>query len=421
MNGNQTRPHVVIVGAGFGGLRAARALENAPVDVTLVDRNNFHLFQPLLYQVATAGLSTDEIAQPVRAILSRQANLEFRMAEVRAVDFDARSVQTSAGQIPYDYLILAAGGATHFFGSQQLARHAFGLKDLHDAEQIRNHLLHLCEEALFERDEQRRRSMLTFVVAGGGPTGVESAGAIAEMVRSVLQRDYPGLDETKTRVILLEAAQRLLPAMPGDLADYTLRALQKLGVEVKLGAAVQSYDGNTVRLSTGESVQAATLIWAAGVRAAPLFDTLPVEKAGQGRVKVLPTLQIPEHPQVFVIGDAAHLPEPLPMIAPVAMQQGTHAAENLKRLIAGQPLEDFSYHDPGLMATIGRSRAVARIGKLKLRGLLAWLAWVAVHVFQLIGFRNRLLVLINWAWSYILYDRPVRMIEHRPRKEWTAG
>jgi NADH dehydrogenase len=410
---------VVIIGAGFGGLRAARALEQAPVDVILVDRNNYHLFQPLLYQVATAGLSTDEIAQPVRAILSRQANLAFRMADVRAVDFDARSVHTSAGPIPYDALILAAGGTTHFFGLQQLAQHAYGLKDLQNAEQIRNHLLHLFEEALYERDEQRLRGMLTFVVAGGGPTGVESAGAIAEMVRSILQRDYPGLDATKTRVILLEAAGRLLPAMPDDLAAYTLSSLEKLGVEVKLGAAVQDYEGKIVRLASGESIPASTLIWAAGVKAAPLFEALPVEKAAQGRVKVLSTLQIPAHPEVFVIGDAAHLPEPLPMIAPVAMQQGRHAAENILRLVAGEPLKDFVYRDPGLMATIGRSRAVAQIGPLKLRGLMAWLAWVVVHIFQLIGFRNRLLVLINWAWSYILYDRPVRMIDHKSRKEWS--
>ncbi len=411
--------HVLIIGAGFGGLRAAHALAKAPVRVTLVDRNNYHLFQPLLYQVATASLSPDEIAQPVRAIFNRQRNLQFRMAEVQQVDLPGRVVQTSAGPLSYDYLIIAAGGDTHYFGMEFVQRNAFGLKEMSDAEAIRNHLLRVCEQALYEHDPQRRRSLLTFVVVGGGPTGVESAGALAELVRNVLPRDYPGLNWEQARVILLEATQRLLPAMPDDLAAYTLKTLRSKGVEVRLGAAVTHYDGRQVQLKEGEPIYANTLIWGAGVKAADLMAGLPLEKGAQGRVKVLPTLQAEGYPQVFVIGDAALLPDedgrPLPMVAPVAMQQGEHASRNLLRLMRGEAPLAFHYQDPGILATIGRSQAVARIGPLHMRGLLAWLAWVVVHIYQLVGFRNRLMVLMDWAWNYIVYDRPVRMIDRVPR------
>lgn len=415
MTHTHEQPHVVIVGAGFGGLRAARALAKAPVRVTLIDRTNYHLFQPLLYQVATASISPDEIAQPVRAILSRQKNLTFRMADVRAVDLAHRQLDTSGGPVAYDYLILAAGGATNYFRLGQLAQHAFGLKDVQDAIRIRNHLLGLCEEALFEQDEQRLRAMLTFVVVGGGPSGVESAGAIAELVRTVLPHDYPGLNLASAPIILLEATDRLLPAMPADLAAYSLRSLEQLGVEVRLGSVVQDYDGHGVLLTSGEIIPTATMIWVAGIKAEPLMESLPVEKGRLGRVIVQPTLQLPGHPEVFVIGDAASLPNDenaqLPMVAPVAMQQGMRAARNLQSLIQGLPLQDFHYRDPGLMATIGRNKAVVHVGPVRLRGLLAWLAWVAVHIFQLIGFRNRMLVLIKWAWNYLLDDRPVRMID----------
>ena len=408
------KQRVVIIGAGFGGLRAARALAKAPVEVTLLDRNNYHLFQPLLYQVATASLSDDEIAQPVRAILNRQRNLEFRMAEVRGVDLDARIVETSVGRVEYDYLVVAAGGVTNFFGMESVERRGLGLKGAPDADAIRNHLLELCEQALYERNPQGRRKLLTFVVAGGGPTGVESAGALAELVRNVLPRDYPGLDWGEARVILLEAAGRLLPAMPESLGDYTLRTLRAKGVEVRFNAGVTGFDGSRITLKEGEPIETNTLIWAAGVKASPLVAGLPLEKGPQGRVKVLPTLQVPGHPEAFVIGDAAFLPDedgkPLPMVAPVAMQQGVQAARNLLRQMNGKPLEDFHYHDPGTMATIGRSQAVAWIGPLRLRGLIAWLAWVVVHIYQLVGFRNRLMVLLDWAWNYIVYDRPVRMI-----------
>ena len=415
-----TLPHVVILGAGFGGLRAARALAKSPVKVTLVDRNNYHLFQPLLYQVATASLSADEIAQPVRAILGRQRNLEFRMAEARGIDLDRRTLHTSHGDLPYDYLILAAGGVTNTFGMESVARNGLGMKEIGDAEAIRNHILRLCEEALDEHDPARLGAMLTFVVAGGGPTGVESAGAIAELVHNVLPRDYPGAYLSQARVVLLEAADRLLPAMPESLSAHTLRTLRQKDVQVRFGAAVSGFDGRAVQLKGGEEIPARTLIWAAGIQAAGLARELPLEKGSQGRVKVEPTLQVAGRLEVFVIGDAAYLLDtdgrPLPMVAPVAMQQGVKAARNIARILQGRAPEIFRYRDPGTMATIGRSQAVAQIGPLKLHGLVAWLAWVAVHIYQLVGFRNRLLVMMDWAWNYFVYDRPVRMIDPQPRR-----
>lgn len=415
------RSHIVIVGAGFGGLRAARTLKGTGVRVTLIDRNNFHLFQPLLYQVATAGLAPDEIAQPVRAMLQKQPNLEFRIAAARGVDFERRELDTERGPLAYDYLILAAGGATNFFGLAGLAnppRGLFGLKTLDDAEAIRNHLLSMCEQALDEPDAERRRALLTFAIAGGGPSGVESAGAVAELVEHILPRDYPSLDPAAVRVILLEAGTRLLPAMPETLANFTTQALRRKGVEVRLGAAVEAYDGQTVRLQGGELLPARTLVWAAGVRAAPLYEGLALDRGSLGRVLVDPTLQVPGRPEVFVIGDAALCMgadgKALPMVAPVAIQQGESAARSVLRLIAGEEPLSFIYHDPGVMATIGRSQAVARLGPLNLRGLLAWLAWVVVHIFQLVGFRNRLLVMVDWAWNYFAYDRPVRRLARSP-------
>ena len=420
MKNNGTLPRVVIVGAGFGGLRAARALAKSPVRVTLLDRNNYHLFQPLLYQVATASLSADEIAQPVRAILGRQRNLDFRMAEVRGVDLDERVLDTSGGPIPYDMLVLAAGGVTNTFGLELVERNGLGMKDVADAQAIRSHILRLVEEALDEHNPARLRAMLTFVVAGGGPTGVESAGAIAELVHNVLPRDYPGEHLSQARVVLLEAAGRLLPAMPESLADHTLRTLQQKEVEVRFGAAVSGFDGRVVQLKGGEEIPARTLIWAAGIKAAGLVSALPLDKGSQGRVKVEPTLQVPGRPEVFVIGDAAYLldaeGQPLPMVAPVAMQQGELVGRNITRILRGEVPRAFRYRDPGTMATIGRSQAVAHIGPVKLHGLIAWLAWVAVHIYQLVGFRNRLAVMMDWAWNYFVYDRPVRMIDARERR-----
>ena len=406
--------HVAIVGGGFGGLRAARRLAKAPVHITLLDRNNYHLFQPLLYQVATAGISPTDVAYPLRSIFRRQKNLEYRMAEVTRVDLNNRRLETTNGSLDYDYLILAVGGETNYFGLESVAANAFGLKGLEDASPIRDHLLHLFEQAALVSDPVTRQALLTFVVVGGGPTGVEMAGAISELIRLVLTKDFPDQDFSHSRVLLLEATDRLLAAMPAGLGQATREALKKKGVEVRFGAAVESFDGQTVKLHGGETIPTHTLIWAAGVRSAALVDTLGLPQAAQQRVRVEPTLQLPGHPEVYVIGDATYLEDenkaPLPMVAPVAMQQGEHAADNLVQALHEQPQISFHYHDPGTMATIGRNQAVAWIGPLQLHGFLAWVAWLVVHIFQLIGFRNRLLVLINWAWDYFFYDRAVRLI-----------
>jgi len=407
-------PRVVIVGGGFGGLQAARSLAKAPVKITLIDRNNYHLFQPLLYQVATAGVSPTDVAYPLRSIFRRQNNLEFRMAEVTNVDLVNKKVITNSGEVQYDLLILAVGGETNYFGLESVTTHAFGLKGIDEASRIRDHLLHQFEQAALITDPAARQAMLTFVITGGGPTGVELSGAISELIRLVLAKDFPGQDFSQARILLLEAADRLLAAMPADLGQATVKALQKKGVEVRFGAAVESYDGVEVHLKGGEIIPASTLIWAAGVRSANLIDSLGLPQVSQRRVKVEPTLQAGGHPDVYIIGDAAYLTDdkgaPLPMVAPVAMQQGKHAAENILRTLKSQPLTAFQYKDPGTMATIGRNQAVAWLGPLHLHGFLAWVAWLVVHIYQLIGFRNRILVLVNWAWDYFFYDRAVRLI-----------
>src|SRR5216117_1891243 len=310
------RPTVVIVGAGFGGLRAARALRTAPVDVVLLDRHNYHLFQPLLYQVATAGLEPEQIAKPVRAILRRQPNFEFRMVEVTGVDFATRQVATDHGPVPYDFLILALGGETNYFGMESILRHGFGLKGVVDAVAIRNHVLRCFERAMLEPDAERRRALLTFVVVGGGPTGVEMAGALSELIRLVLVKDYPRLNVKDVRILLLEATDRLLGGMPARLGEAAAETLWRKKVEVRFGAAVEDYDGERVRLKGGEVIPARTLIWAAGARAVSLTGRLGLPTGRQGRIRVEPTLQVGAHPEIYVIGDAAYLEadgQPLPM------------------------------------------------------------------------------------------------------------
>jgi NADH dehydrogenase len=384
------------------------------VQVTLVDRNNYHLFQPLLYQVATAGLSADEIAYPIRGILRKQKNLTFIMGEVKSLNLKESEIITEKTTLPFDYLILAVGSETNFFNHADLQQHSFGLKDLQEAQSIRNHILNQFEKAILETDERLRKAMLTFVIAGGGPTGVEMAGAITELVR-VMHKDYPGLDPQHIQVVLLEAMDRLLAHLTTDSSQSTLNALAGKGVQVRLNTLVKSYDGRVIQLSEDQQLPSNTLIWAAGVQAASLVRELSQEKLPQNRIKVLPTLQIPQDERVFLIGDAAYLPnqngQALPMVAPVAMQQADLAVKNLLRLIQSETLQSFYYKDMGSMATIGRNQAVAELFGLRLRGWLAWLVWLFVHLMQLVGFRNRLVVLINWAWQYWFYDRAVRLIE----------
>jgi NADH dehydrogenase len=403
----------VIVGAGFGGLRAARRLRTTPVQVVLLDRNNYHLFQPLLYQVATAGLEPEQIAKPVRAILRGQRNFDFRMMEVSGVDFAQRRLETSAGPLAYDFLVLAPGGETNFFGLEAMERHGFGLKDIPDAVAIRNHVLTCFEHAMLEPDPERRRAQLTFIVVGGGPTGVEMAGALSELIRLVLVKDYPRLNIKDVRILLLEATDRLLAAMPERLREAAGRTLWRKWIEVRFNASVADFDGERVRLKSGEVIPAHTVVWAAGVRATALNERLGLPTGRQGRIPVEPTLQVREHPEVYIIGDAAYREEngeALPMVAPVAMQMGESVARNIARTLRGQALEPFRYRDQGTLATIGRNAAVAHVFGLNWRGFPAWVMWLVVHIIQLIGFRNKLFVLLNWAWDYFFYERAARLI-----------
>ncbi len=409
----ENKPHVVIIGAGFGGLQAAQALAKAPVKVTLVDKRNYHLFQPLLYQVATAGVQPGDIAYPVRTILRNQSNLEFRMTRATGVDAEAKEVITKDGKIPYDSLIVAVGGSTNFFGLDSVAANAFGLKDIEDAMGIRNQILGMVERAMQEQDPVVRRAMLTFVVVGGGPTGVESAGALSELVRLVLVKDYQNFNIKEVRIILLEASTKLLAAMPEKLQDITAKTLWEKHVEVRFGAQVVEFDNEKVTLGSGEVIPSRTLIWAAGVQAASLVTQTGLKLGSMRRIIVTSTLQVAEYPEIFAIGDAAHFEQegrPLPMIAPVANQQAMVAAENIVRTIKGKELKKFIYKDPGILATIGRNMAVAKMGSWETYGFFAWVMWLVIHVARLIGFRNRLMVILNWAWEYFFYERGVRAI-----------
>jgi len=409
----QKRPRVVILGAGFGGLRAAARLANAPVDVTLVDKRNYHLFQPLLYQVATAGVQAGDIAYPIRSVLRNQKNLDFRVTRATSVDIDAKQVHTLDGVIPYDYLIVAVGGSTNFFGNQSIEKNAYGLKDIEDAVGLRNHFLSMVERAVQEPDVDKRRAMLTFVIVGGGPTGVESAGALSELVHLILKKDYPNLNTKEVRILLLEAGPSLLPVMPEKLREITAKTLWKKKVDVRLGAKVVDFDGEKVILGSGEVIPSNTLVWAAGVQAASLVTKTALKLGSMRRIIVDLTMQVPEHPEIFAIGDAAHCEwngRPLPMIAPVANQGADVAAANIVNLVQGKELKPLIYKDMGALATIGRNEAVAKIGALELSGFFAWVFWLLVHVIRLIGFRNRIMVLLNWAWEYFFYDRGVRVI-----------
>jgi NADH:ubiquinone reductase (H+-translocating) len=407
------RPRVVIAGAGFGGLTCARALRTVPVDVLLIDRNNYHLFTPLLYQVASALLDPGEIARPVRALIRPLGNVEFRQAEVTGADLDGRSLMTDRGPIPYDYLVLATGSQSDYFGNASLAQHSFGLKDLAEGLALRNRILSQFEATRWVTDAEMRRTMLTFAVVGAGPTGVELAGALAELIRLVLRKDYRDLDLHEVRVLLLEAANSPLGTFVPALRQAARRSLEKKHVEVLLDAKVESVTEDSIRLVGGKEIAAGTIVWTAGVRASQLGQALGVPVGRQARVKVEPTLQLAGHPVVFVIGDLAGATvrgAPLPMLIPVAMQEGRHVAATISELVRNGGASAFRYKDPGIMATIGRNSAVAELGAVHLSGFLGWLMWLAVHLINVISFRSRIVVLVNWAWDYLFYDRPIRLI-----------
>lgn len=410
------RPRIVIIGCGFGGLTAARDLASSDVDLLVIDRNNYHGFWPLLYQVATAGLETESIAYPVRAILRDYPNTNFMMAEVEHVDFVARRVHTDNGTVDYDFLVMAAGSANNYFGNARLGAETYGLKHADDAELLRNHVLAAFEHAASEGDPDRRRELMTLAVVGGGPTGVELAGAFVELIRHALRHDYPNLDLNPAHVVLIEASDKILAPFPPKLREAGMHQLERMGVEVRLNTMVQNVSGNLVTFKDGSTLRAGTVVWAAGVRAAELSDHIDVAQARGGRVKVTPALNLASYPEVFVIGDMAYLEgykkpdQPYPMVAPVAVQQGKLAARNIKALLSERPLRRFRYFDKGNMATIGRRFAVLDSFGIRLTGMPAWMGWLFVHLMELVGFRNRVLVLINWAYNYFTYDRGVRLI-----------
>jgi NADH dehydrogenase len=407
------RPRVVIVGAGFAGLAAAKALGGTPLDVTVVDRHNYHLFQPLLYQVATAGLSPADIASPIRSILRRHKNVSVALAEVTGIDTAAREIVADGRRLPYDVLVLATGARHAYFGHDDWAAFAPGLKEIDDATRLRQRILVAFERAEVEEDAARRRALMTFVVVGGGPTGVEMAGAIAELARKALAADFRTIDPRCARIILVEAAERLLQPFHASLSEAARRSLVKLGVDVRLGAAVTACDAEGL-VAAGERIDAATLVWAAGVMASTAGTWLGATTDRAGRVKVRGDLSVPGHPEIFVLGDTAYVRNeegvPLPGIAPVAKQQGEYVARLILARHGGRELLPFRYRNFGTMATIGRKHAVAELGRLRIAGFPAWLLWSLSHVYFLIGFRNRLSVAINWSWSYVTFQRGTRLI-----------
>jgi NADH:ubiquinone reductase (H+-translocating) len=407
-----TQPQVVIVGGGFGGLVAAKALARVPVRVTLVDRRNHHLFQPLLYQVASAGLSPGDIAMPIRSIFARQRNAHVQLATVTRIDLARRRVELEDGELSYDYLILASGAHTNYFGHPEWEPYAPGLKSLEDAIEIRGRTLLAFERAERTTDEKERKRLLTFVAIGGGATGVELAGAFAELRRFVLREDFRAIRPEEARVILLEAGPRILPSFDPALSTKAVRQLEQLGVVVRTGTRVTEIDARGVELGD-ERIDAATIVWAAGVEVSPIVKSLGVPLDRQGRVLVGEDLSLPGHPEVFAIGDIIHFEQggqPVPGVSQVAMQGGKFAARAIRSTIEGRPRGRFHYFDKGIMATIGRSRAVAEPFGLKLSGFVAWLAWLMVHIWYLIGFRNRIIVMFEWFWAYLTYKRGARII-----------
>jgi NADH:ubiquinone reductase (H+-translocating) len=414
-------PRVVIIGAGFGGLQAAHALRKAPVDLTVIDRNNHHLFQPLLYQVATAGLSPADICVPIRFTLRKQKNTEVLLAEVTGIDLQEQRVIIGDRSISYDYLVVATGALDNYFGHDDWEHFAPSLKSVVDATILRRNILLAFEAAELETEPEKVRTLLTFVLVGAGPTGVEMAGAIAELAHKAMVSDFRHIDPRTARIILVEAGPRILPTFPENLAQKAQRALKRLGVEVRTGAAVEAIDDNGVVVA-GSHIAAKTVIWSAGVKASPAGQWLKAEVDRGGRVKVLEDLSLPGHPNVFVIGDTASALQDgklLPGVAPVAMQAGRYVASIIAQRVAGkkQVATPFRYRNKGNLATVGRSFAVLEIGKIRLTGFVAWAVWLTVHIFYLIGFRNRFLVFFQWTWAYFTFQRGTRLITFQEKPE----
>jgi NADH dehydrogenase len=421
------RPRIVIIGAGFGGLAAATRLARADADITVIDQHNHHLFQPLLYQVATAALSPADIAAPIRSILGRQRNTRVMLGAVTGIEAQRRMALVGERRVPYDYLVIATGARDAYFGHDAWAATTLSLKDLEEARAMRQRILLAFEQAEDSDDDAERRRLMTFVIIGGGPTGVELAGALAELSRATLARDFRRIDPAATRIILVEAGPRMLPGFAPQLSEVAARALGRLGVELRLGTPVTDCLADGVMLGS-EHIESRTVIWAAGVRASPAAEWLGLKTDRDGRVPVTGDLTVPGHPEIFVIGDTARIDvpdgKPLPGIATVAKQQGKYIAHAIMARIAGKSTPDFRYHDLGSLATIGRREAVADFGHVRLSGRLGWLLWGAAHIYFLIGFRNRVVVAAEWLWSYLSYQRGARLImgvTARPSAESPAG
>ncbi|MGV8057308.1 MAG: NAD(P)/FAD-dependent oxidoreductase [Smithellaceae bacterium] len=407
------KPRVVIIGAGFGGLWAARTLANQPVEVVVIDHNNYHTFLALLYQVAAAELNAEDIAYPVRSVFRNIPNVDFVLAHARHIDMENNRIVTDGETISFDYLILSSGSVTSTFGIPGVEQHAYFLKTLEEAMMLKNHIICCFEAASREIAPERRRSLLTFTIVGGGATGVEYSGALTELVSGPLMKDYPGIDFSEIRIILVEAAGQLVSAMPSNIRDYTARQLRQMGVTVRLNTPVAEVLPGKLVLKDAESIETNTVVWTAGVMGERLAAASDIPVTRDGRVTVRDTLQIQNYPNIYAIGDLASISEDqriLPMVAQVAIQSGVTAAKNILNQIRGKYPEAFRYADRGSMITIGRKAAGVAIGKRTFEGFFAWIIWLVIHLFNLIGFRNRVMVLINWAWDYLLYERSVRYV-----------
>lgn len=408
----QKRPQIVVIGAGFGGLHTALNLARFPVEVLILDRNNYHTFSPLLHQVATAELEPEQIIHPVRHLLRQFSNVRFITTEVQQINFAAQLVETDQAWIAYDFLVLATGSTSQFLGTSGAAEYAFPLKSLEQAVALRNHILNCFEQAVQEPNLARRQKLLTFTIVGGGPTGVEFAGALAELIHHSLVKDYSTLDFREVRLLLLQSGDSLLPYLPDRLRRYTLRQLRHRGVEVLLHTRVERVMLDAVQLENDKLIPTTTVVWTAGVQADPLAKVWGLPTVRAGRVAVLPTLQVLEHPHVYAVGDVAHLEQDeqsLPMLAQVAIQQGKAVARNIARQVQGKISQPFRYRELGKMAMIGRHSAVAQISRFSITGFLAWFLWLEVHLLALPGWRNRLMVLLNWVWTYVSGDRAIRL------------